>query len=463
MGLKAYTDDDRSGDYSWTRDDRAYEVLRSPIIWDLVRALPPRDEGGPGRPSEFDVSVYVLFMLLVVAHGSHRAAASWMGKRHVWCKIRKVWAKRGIDLPMHGPTRGQCLYNRDAYLVPHWEKLVEVFELGAVRTAQEHGILVSSVTMTPNPPRNCVVSGDGTVPAMPMRREALKKRIAAGQHIDFERHTEGGGHPVDGLKFYLQSSRLVDDDGDALPNSRMILGLALVPKKGSGGEAGVAVRKLLELKKRAAGMLGVRYDGALRGVHLDELMKAGLAVANPPHEQTAGREQFRTLTCEHVDKSTGVICDQTTTLYKQNGALGVLEVLADEAVTVLFHALPGKVIARGKAPEARWYVELTLPCGHAHRERLTSSATDAKTGFHRAEHLRMHPPGSPVYDRTYAWRNDAESSHSQLDDWLYRGRMVALTTERQALVMLSFAVTHNAVSDWYHRRRQRDETPGLAA
>ena len=75
----------------------------------------------------------------------------------------------------------------------------------------------------------------------------------------------------------------------------------------------------------------------------------------------------------------------------------------------------------------------------------------------------MHPPGSPVYDQTYAWRNDAESSHSQLDDWLYRGRMVALTTERQALVMLSFAVTHNAVADWYHRRRQRDETPGLAA
>lgn len=295
------------------------------------------------------------------------------------------------------------------------------------------------------------------------RPEVAPRPPMSGVVVDFERHTEGGGHPVDGLKFYRQSSRLVDDDGDALPNSRMILGLALVPKKRSGGEAGVAVRKLLELKKRAAGMLGVRYDGALRGVHLDELMKAGLAVVNPPHEQTAGREEFRTVTCEHVDKSTGVICDQATTLYKQNGALGVLEVLADEAVTVLFHALPGKVIARGKAPEARWYVELTLPCGHSHLERLTSSATDAKTGFNRAEHLRMHPPGSPVYDQTYAWRNDAESSHSQLDDWLYRGRMVALTTERQALVMLSFAVTHNAVADWYHRRRQRDETPGLAA
>lgn len=119
---------------------------------------------------------------------------------------------------------------------------------------------------------------------MPMRREVLKKRRAAGLRIDFEHHTEGGGHPVDGLKFYLQSARLIDAGGAARPNSRMILGLALVPKKGSGGEAGVAVRKLLELKRRASGMLGARYDGALRGVHLEELMKAGLAVVNPPHE-----------------------------------------------------------------------------------------------------------------------------------------------------------------------------------
>ena len=68
--------------------------------------------------------------------------------------------------------------------------------------------------------------------------------------------------------------------------------------------------------------------------------------------------------------------------------------------------------------------------------------------------------GTPVYTTTYGWRNDAESSHSQLDDWLYRGRMVALTVGRQELVMLSFAVTHNAVADRRHRQRQR--TPALA-
>ena len=341
--------------------------------------------------------------------------------------------------------------------------MIEVFEVEAVQRAQQHGMLVSSMTMTPNPPRNCVVSGDGTVPTMPMRRAVLKKRRAAGLRVDFEHHTEGGGHPVDGLKFYLQSARLIDEGGSTRPNSRMILGLALVPKKGARGEAGVAVAKLLELKKRAPGMLGARYDGALRGKHLDELMKAGLAVVNPPHEQTAQREHFDDITCAHVDRSTGVICDKVTRLYKQNGALGVLEGLADEQVTVLFHPLTSKVISRGRAPRARWYVELTLPCGHTHLERLTSSAADDRNGFNRAEHMRMHPPGSRVYDETYSWRNDAESSHSQLDDWLYRGRMVALTAERQALVMLSFAVTHNAVADWYHRRRDGARAPAAAA
>lgn len=82
-------------------------------------------------------------------------------------------------------------------------------------------------------------------------------------------------------------------------------------------------------------MLGARYDGALRGKHLDELMKAGPAVVNPLHEQTARREHFDAVTCAHVDTSTGDICDKVTSLYKQNGALGVLEVLSDEKVTVL--------------------------------------------------------------------------------------------------------------------------------
>lgn len=75
----------------------------------------------------------------------------------------------------------------------------------------------------------------------------------------------------------------------------------------------------------------------------------------------------------------------------------------------------------------------------------------------------MHPPGSRVDDETDSWRNGAKSSHSQLDDSLYRGRTVALTVERQALVMLSFAVTYNAVADWYHRRRDGARPPAAAA
>ena len=76
---------------------------------------------------------------------------------------------------------------------------------------------------------------------------------------------------------------------------------------------------------------------------------------------------------------------------------GVLEVLADEKVTVLSPGLPRKLYARGHAPAVRWYVDLTLPCGHAHIELQASSKDDARTGFNRPEHLRMHPPGALVY------------------------------------------------------------------
>ena len=81
----------------------------------------------------------------------------------------------------------------------------------------------------------------------------------------------------------------------------------------------------------------------------------------------------------------------------------------------------------------------------------------------------MHPPGTPVHTKTYGWRNDAESSHSpsrptpSSTTGSYLGRKVALAVERQGLVMLSFAVTHNAVADWHHRRRQRVQALAPAA
>lgn len=96
----------------------------------------------------------------------------------------------------------------------------------------------------------------------------------------------------------------------------------------------------------------------------------------------------------------------------------MLEVLADEKVTVLSPRLPRKLYARGHAPAVRWYVDLTLPCGHAHIELQASSKDDARTGFNRPEHLRMLPRGTPSDTKTYEWRNGAESSHSELD-WLY--------------------------------------------
>jgi len=398
MALKEYSDTNRDLDFTWTSDDRARVVLHDPILWALARAVPERAPCTPGRPKQYPVSVFVLFFLLAGALGSHRAAASWIGRRDNWRRIRKVWATHGIELHKMPPTRGQCLYNRNVYLAPYHRELEAVVERDALERAQGMGMLVSTVAATAEPRRDCVVSGDATVPAMPMRESVFKKRRAAGQRLDFKYHIEGGNRPVFGSKFYMQSARAIDESGASMLNSRIILAVEHVASNQPGGEAAVAVRSLLDLKKRAPGLLGARYDGALRGVHLDELMKAGLAVVNPTHDGIK-RRALAYVTCEHVDRDSGDECIATHQLYTEDGWIGVLEVLADANASVVFTRLGReRVVPRRNVGEYRWYVVVTLPCGHAHHVRITSTDDDRAAGYNRAEHIRMHPLNRPGCD-----------------------------------------------------------------
>ena len=317
-------------------------------------------------------------------------------------------------------------------------------------------MLVSKTHATAHPPRNCVVSADATVPAMPMTLAVLKRRKAAGETLDFKLHHEAGGHPVFGSKFCLGSVRLVDEDGKPIENSRLILSIAHVAKVDPGGEAAVAVERLLALKERAPGMLGVRYDGAFRGKHLDELMKAGLAVIAPVHGGIK-RTALERVTCAASSQNGGA-CGAVHELVTESGDVGVVDVVLDPEPKAVFQPLERiKISARADKYSHRWYVEVILPCGHPYRIRLTNSAKDRRRRYNRAEHIRMHPPGTDEYRETYAWRNDTESSHSELDNVLYRGRMPAHTVPRQALIMLGFAVAHNAKADWYARHRESEQ------
>ncbi|GCE75656.1 hypothetical protein [Cellulomonas biazotea] len=452
MARDSYTDTDRTGDYSWTAEDRAATLIHDDTFWDTVDVLPTRPARGPGRPNEFPPSVYLLYCMAASAMGAHRAAASWMGKRNVWRKIRKQWARRGVELPKMPPTRGQCNYNRDRHVAPFTDAIERAFEASARRRARRHGLLDSPFRTSSRPGRANVVVADATVPRMPMSREAYERRTAAGEVLDYGYYTEAGDHPVFGSKFLMPSVRGVDANGNVLPNCRLILGVPHVPFDAPGGEASVAVDKLLELRGHLEGMHGVRYDGALRGTHFDALMAAGLAVVSPTHDGIK-RKAYGTITCRHTEKPGAEECSTVHDLFTEDGNLGVTEVIVDKGTTRVFHALPRlRENVRENKSGFVWYAQYLLPCGHAFMAPLTRTAADIANGYNRAENLRLHPPGSPVYAGTYGWRSDTETTHNQLDTWLYRHRMIAHTLERQRLVMIGFAVTINAITDWYWRR-----------
>ncbi len=85
---------------------------------------------------------------------------------------------------------------------------------------------------------------------------------------DASMHFEAGTQEAYGTKFFLAETR--SDDG------RVILDVRFVPAKGAGGEAGVATESFETLAALAPGIQAIVYDMALRGTHIDRLLKAGL-------------------------------------------------------------------------------------------------------------------------------------------------------------------------------------------
>jgi hypothetical protein len=186
---------------------------------------------------------------------------------------------------------------------------------------------------------------------------------------------------------------------------------------------------LLEVASRLPGLTGACWDGALRGVHRDQLMKAGLLVVSPQHDGIAPRRLTPVTNCP---------CRARHDLWSKDGALHEAEILDTGEV----HLTPtsGIRLQRRGRRSHRWYHVTLLSCGNTHRERLDTTTQDQKRGFNRTEHLRQHPPDTDGYTHCYRWRPDAETLNSQLDATLWNRRMIAYGTPQQTLIMLGFAL-----------------------
>ncbi|RLU94587.1 hypothetical protein CTZ27_17870 [Streptomyces griseocarneus] len=441
---------------------RVRALASSPDVYELARTLPSRPEGGPGRPNQFPDFVWVLFAGMTGIFGSARKTAAAMTDPVYWHLIREGVARclgpaEALALPPRGPSRNQWNYH-SRRLHTQLPRMQETFrDLAAAQALAAGYAHDDGHHPIALPPRERFVVGDGTVVASPLRktatRKAKKKRKAktpdqpvrrrksrrdpgAGWHYEGGEE-EDGGHPVFGPKFVHLSVR-----GDR-PLSRIILDMRYQPPGGGyGGEAAIAVTMTTDAVRRLPGLLGVCWDGALRGKHRDTLMKAGLQVVSPQHDGIQPRRLDPITTCP---------CSRQHDLWAQDGAVHEAEILD----TGDLHRTRCPILRperRGRTGRTRWYHLIRLSCGNAHRIRLDTTPDDTRREFNRAEHLRQHPPDTDGYIHCYRWRPDAESLNAQLDATLWNRRMIAYGAAQQTLIMLGFAIAQNALTRHLHQR-----------
>ncbi|MFG2559980.1 hypothetical protein [Streptomyces sp. NPDC048496] len=192
--------------------------------------------------------------------------------------------------------------------------------------------------------------------------------------------------------------------------------------------------------------MGVRYDGAFRGMHRDVIARRGKLLINKQHKG-AGPRYLRTLDygrCHHE--------------FRSQGGLAHERVFLDTGTTALL-PLPVRKLERRASPHThRWYHLIAIPCPrgpHEHREPVGITTTpgerddgqsDTETGFHRAEHLLQIPEATAAHQHLYGGREDTEAGFSQLDRSLWNRRMIAFGADAQSLVILCFLLAQNATS-----------------
>ncbi len=280
----------------------------------------------------------------------------------------------------------------------------------------------------------------------------VDKKTGEIHHLRFDPdasdHVEGGGDFVYGTKFAWMHIR--SDLG------RVILGVAHVPFSGSGGEAGVAFDLLSRIvEANPGGFQGVIYDMAMRGDHIDRIMRllGLLTIARVPAKEKHARKGQRTgrrvpkeklIEVRTVKGPNGV--EQQVRFVAKDGALGIAGMNDKGGAT--WERLERLRTQRHPDKSAyRWYNQYALPAGYETREisvRLHNDDADRAKHLNRAENLRAIPPGDPDFDRLYAQRADAESINRHLEDTLYLNRAHSVGYLRQWSDMLGFARLVNA-------------------
>lgn len=144
------------------------------------------------------------------------------------------------------------------------------------------------------------------------------------------------------------------------------------------------------------GAHGVNYDMAMRGTHIDRMMREfGWLIVTGVHEDRGGGYNEWHIEDQEIEDLDGRVV--TVSVYAKRGAVGI-RVLTDTG-DYIFLPLERVKTARGGRPgRYRFYNEYQLPQeyeGTTLRLRMYTNVEDERRGLNRAEHLRAIPPTDP--------------------------------------------------------------------
>ncbi len=456
-------------------DARRRLCFDNPLVWEVARQLDykPRKELG-GRPARYPLWVFFLWLLLIHEYGSSRKVEEAFDDvlHGPWSQIREAAQREfGEGLahlvpPPEPPSRNAFNYALKNHLPANTAIITDLVRAQSRQLARAMGLGTPDATGSlSRPDRHRVAFGDVTVMTSRTRRLANNScevdhstgEIRNRRHDpDASLHTTGGGAVVPGLAFAFTHLRGPDR------NQHVILAIDPVHTKGRP-EGHLVVDQYLEAAQDLPGLVGYAYDRALRGIHLDRLLKAGHVGLVGTH-RAKGKPADRYHGVETHHKPDGTTEEIEIHLVGGAPHIRTFDVDGDEHL----RPLQRRRINRRHNKTSNTYrmlaeYEVDTPTGEPDgyvRIRLDQTKEDATAGYNRPEHLRAFPEGDPLFTSLQKpLRASAESANRTIDDHHPRERLHHFGFEKSHLSMLAWQVYRNAQTKAVFTHHQ--EPPGI--
>lgn len=480
-----------------TVSEQVQAVFALPALYRLAALLPARP--ATGRPARQPAWLLLGYGVLARVFRSGVRVENELRQPAMWQLVLDTVEQTRLEHPdLEIPAAATTPPGWDAW---KWARnhhftdpevlaaLQEEFTRAAVDQANDLGLLrpdgPGSLT---HPDRSRVVYGDGTV-VRPMYKPPTARRVtdpatgrtrieyidAAGNPIAKPRRRfdpdaadyHGHAGPVHGQNFVALYAR-----GDAA-HQRVVLGVHRVERPGAEADTAVAGIKALH-EVAGNGIQAVVYDGAMRGVHIDELMRTcGLLVINKVHASGKTRTRKRRdpdqrggaaakstdkprwfpLGAWEHDTDTGADASADTSscqhfLAAVDGA--VTEVGRDDTgAPVALHTLVRRQVKRSRRLHGGYHfnVAYDVACQHGtFTAWLTPHGEPGDADHRRADAVRVIAEGEEDFTRLYGLRNDAEAFNSHFKRSLLVDRAMSLGAARQLLDILCYGLLNNAIT-----------------